>query len=96
MTTSTARPAPLLGDYYRSTESDTPQDAADRKLIQAEALAHLLYGEPGEALHLLHEDVRYNIAFLLADLLGEVRLFQHKADQEAASKPTAHALAQEC
>jgi hypothetical protein len=92
---TTARPAPLLGDYYRSTEGDTAQDAADRKLIQAEALAHLLTGEQGDALRLLSDDLQDNICFLLSDLIGEYRLFLRRAEHEASRKPTAHTVAKE-
>lgn len=90
-----ARPAPILGDYYRSTEGENARDAFSRNLIQAEALAQLLYGESGEALRNLNDDVQDNVCFLLSDLIGECRLFRHKAKQEAASQPTAHEMAQE-
>jgi len=77
-----------LGDYYRSTESDNAVDAADRKLDQAEALAHLLCGEAGEALRNMNEEIQDTIGWLLSDLIGEHRLFRYKADQEAASART--------
>lgn len=92
---TTARPEPLLGDYYRSTEGDSAQDTADRKLIQAEALAHLLTGEQGEALRMLSEDLQDSICFLLSDLIGEYRLFLRRAEHEAARKSPAHAVAEE-
>jgi len=86
--TTVTRPEPLLGGYYRGTESDNAVDAADRKLAQAEALAHLLYGETGEALRAMNDEIQDAIGWLLSDLIGEYRLFRYKADQEAASART--------
>lgn len=86
--TTVERPAPLLGGYYRGTESDNAVDAADRKLAQAEALAHLLCGEAGEALRSMNDEIQDTIGWLLSDLIGEYRLFRYKADQEAASART--------
>lgn len=95
MSIPAARPAPLLGNYYRSTEADTPQNAAYRRIVQAEALSRMLCGDSGEAFRTLNDDIQDNICWLLGDLIGEFRLFQHKAQQEATSKPMAHALAEE-
>lgn len=50
--------------------------------MQTEALAHLRYGEQGDALRALNDDLQDTVCFLLSDLSGEVSLFQHKADME--------------
>ncbi|MFK2876863.1 hypothetical protein [Rhodanobacter hydrolyticus] len=83
--TAVERPAPLLGDYYRSTECENAVDVADRKLAQAEALSQMMYGEEGKAFRGLGDDIQDNIHWLLSDLLGECRLYRRKARQEAAN-----------
>ena len=67
---------PMLGDFYRGTETlaSDPAEFLFRRVAQAEALAYLLHGEPGEAFRAKHDAIQDDVCWLLSDLLGDCRL----------------------
>lgn len=78
-----SRPQPILGDFYRLAETDSTADRAHQRIMQAEALASLLYGEQGEAFRNLADPLQDTVCWLLYDLISEYRVLHEKAAQEA-------------
>nr|GAT44059.1 predicted protein [Mycena chlorophos] len=73
----------LPGTYCRRSDSRSAADRADDRIIQAEALACLLYGESGEGFRTLNDEIQDNVCWLLRDLLAEYRVLREQASLEA-------------
>jgi hypothetical protein len=66
-----AAPHPL--NWMRTNRNESPEDRLHTKLVQAEALAVVLYADTGEAFRTLNDAVQDRVHWLMADLLTDAR-----------------------
>ena len=64
----------LANERWRpSSKSESARDIADRKLYQAEMLAHSIYGTGFEAFKNRHDRIQEGVLWALADLITDAR-----------------------
>jgi hypothetical protein len=60
-------------NWVRNTRNENPEDRLHTKLLQAEALAVVLYADTGEAFRTLNTAIQDRVHWLMADLITDAR-----------------------
>lgn len=75
--------------WNRTNRNEDPADRAHTKLLQAEALATVLYAETGEAFRTLNDALQDRVHWLMADLLTEAREALELAQRDESARRSA-------